>query len=1135
MKKNWIFLTILILFSAVVSITAAEGKLLEGKKTKRTIQPGKDKVIHPCLTPPASELITLPLSRKSPWSLPDKSLAANFERTVNILVLRFNFQYETEDDESTTGRGHMDLSTDSAAFFDSNGHYIDPPPHDSLYFDAHLQALNNYYEQVTEDGLHLTWDIFPSGKDSVYQLPHQMNYYGACIDEIEGFDSIIIGLERYFVDCIRLVDSTSPEVIFSNYESVFLIHPGSDQQNNIGFPNTCRDLFSGYIKFGDSIVADDGTVFVSGIPVDDGADSIRTALMLPEAVSQDNRATALNAVLAHEFGHQLGLVDMYRTGSFRTQLGDFALMDNNGFGTGVDFGFPVGSVFGINPLYPCAWSRAYLGFEEVYDFRQGDDIRLAAAEVISDGIQIARVPISEDEYYLIENRVAETDGELTYIFADSQTNVIIGPCNANKELTGEYDHLIPGSGLIIYHVDESVAAGDFNNNGVNNFYDNQLQLDPLKRFIRIVEADGIVDFGGYYNAGFGSEEDLFREDRNNSFTPNTNPPSFDNTGNNTHVSITNIRRDTILVGESLQPIDTVMKFDLETTGLKNNFPIRCGYRFLSGVLEDQSTGQPVLAKFNTLNSIADDINRDGVDEIITASNYKVLVFTPNGQNFMQQFTNCDPCQIYYDNAISRYDGGVHFTSGDNHARENEHEIPLYFDPLGFITAGPVTGDFGETDSMKLVSVGVLLDLETGKVVVNALQDNDNDTQADNFFAFSTVGLPIAMSFGDILYVVTDKGAVYIKDGFNSDDALAYQLEVDSIYGICRNNDDLIVTAKKDNNTEIYYYDYSEDTFIEAFVVNNIYDFSPVIVDLDRDDTNNLILASSDGKISVISIDESEIITADPEQIFSITVSESFAEEYTTSPVIGDIDRNGYPDIIIGGKGLLYAYDKFLQLLPDYPIEINDRFSDEYTFAPPVIAKLENSNDVEVIVPTSIGNVYSFSPDISYGFPLSAGERSNGSPLVINTTEGPALGFVGDDGWFYLWDFWAGEFDEQNAFWPMVGADPSGSNAFDMSKLTDPTHASSLIPENDYYCYPNPVTTGVANIRYTLGEIADNVNLTIYDLSGEEIVSLEGSSNEGLNELQWTCNNVSPGVYRCVIEAVFNNQSENAFTDIAVIR
>jgi len=507
----------------MITTTVAKGILLKGQKQKVEEIPGDNRIIQRGLTPDRYQGRIFPLERKNPWSLPRQSLAADFLDTIHVLVLRFNFEYEQTDDPNTTGRGHMNLANPRAdpieadAYFDSVGHWVDPPPHDSVYFDAHLRALSRYWERVSEGKITLSWDIFPPGRNSVYQLPYPMSHYGKC-----SFDSVVFGLEQYFIDCIQLADTIEPGIAFADYESIFLFHAGSDRQNDIGFPETCSDLFSGFISFGDSL------------PVDNGAHYVRTALMMPETCNQDNRATALNAVIAHEFGHQLGLVDLYSTHTFMSQLGDFALMDNNGFGTGIDFGYPVGRVFGAIPLYPCAWSRAYLGYVDVYDFRQGSDIRVVAAEVVSSGIKIARVPISENEYYLLENRLVETDNRRTDMFLDSTTYVFQGPFDSiSWQFTGEYDYLMPGSGLLIFHVDEGVAGLDYDGDGMNNFDDNDLQWDADRKFITLIEADGLVNFGGFYRSGFGKAEDMFRDDRKNSFTPNTNPPAIDNSGNNT--------------------------------------------------------------------------------------------------------------------------------------------------------------------------------------------------------------------------------------------------------------------------------------------------------------------------------------------------------------------------------------------------------------------------------------------------------------------------------------------------------------------------------------------------------------------------------------------------------------------------
>ena len=154
--------------------------------------------------------------------------------------------------------------------------------------------------------------MFPAQQDSAFELPYPMNYYGPC-----DFDSVVIGLENFFVDCIELADQAAPEIVFDQYDGIIIFHAGSDQQNNIGFPETCSDLFTGFISFGDSV------------EVDNGATYVRMAMLMPETASQDNRATALNAVMAHEFGHVLGLPDLYSSATFMSQLGDFSLMEDS--------------------------------------------------------------------------------------------------------------------------------------------------------------------------------------------------------------------------------------------------------------------------------------------------------------------------------------------------------------------------------------------------------------------------------------------------------------------------------------------------------------------------------------------------------------------------------------------------------------------------------------------------------------------------------------------------------------------------------------------------------------------------------------------------------------------------------------
>ncbi len=1064
------------------TLWAAGGKVMPIIGTQTVPQSGENKVRFPCLTPPAVDVIDFGLARKSRWSLPEQALSAAFLDTIRILVLRFNFQNETSDNPNTTGSGRMDLRdplanpTDSTNYYNAVGHLVDPPPHNSQYFDAHLRALRKYYETVSEGKLTLSWDIFPPAGDSTYTLPQPMSYYGIC-----NFDSVVIGLERYFIDCINVADSVEPGIVFTNYQSVFLFHAGSDRQNDIGFPETCNDLFTGFISFGDSIVVDSGAAYV------------RSALLLPETASQDNRGTALNAVIAHEFGHQLGLVDIYNTNNFLSQLGDFELMDNNGFGTGIDFGFPVGQIFGAIPLFPSAWSRAHLGFVNVVDYRQDSDLRIVAAEVISSGIKIARVPISENEYYLLENRIVEADGKQTALLADSTTSVFQYPVDLQKNFSGEYDFLMPGSGLLIYLVDEGVAGLDYDGDGLNNFEDNDLQWDPDRKFITLIEGDGIINFGGYYRAGFGRAEDMYRDDRNKSLTPNTNPAATDNTGNNTRVRLTDISRDTITTVQGLVYLDSVITAKLEFDGKAAGFPVRAGY-----------------PEFG-LNPIADDIDRDGTPELIFASGTYLNVATLYGQNFLRKFTNCTTCPIFGDTAYSSVSPG------------ESHQLPLYAHTFGrTITASPVTGDFGLVNTNKYIAIGT----EQPRIHLYELADAGQDGIADEVVtAFVPSGVPIALAFGRELWALTNDGSVYRKSTLAGNFFLIDTLPNAEYHGIAQFDSSLVLLAGDSSETKLYYI--LGNVSVDSVPLGDYYTLGPVLADMNLDGLPELVTFTADGWGLLLTIDT----TISP-AAFSILAERNLGFRFTTNPIVGDVDLDGYPEVIIGGQNAVYAFTGELILKMDFPIEPSDKFTGDDIVAAPITADIETGGVPELIFPSLTGNLYSFGSEATFGFPLSAGEFGAGSPVYTSDSIIGKLGYLGADGWFYLWDVAK---DTTKNFWPMGGHDAAGSYVFDQSFLPSPAPLTASLPDEQFFNYPNPVTDGATTIRYFLGQSASTVSLKIFDLSGLEIYAMTGTTNRGDNELSWNCDDITPGVYRCVIEANFDGPTETAFTDIAVIR
>ncbi|HDS02070.1 MAG TPA: hypothetical protein ENO07_08635, partial [candidate division Zixibacteria bacterium] len=527
--------------------TLGAGVLEINELNKNEAEPDYQRHPHGGFKSDVSQQNLLGLQRSGKSLLPETSLSAQAPLTLKMCAVRVQFQDESPDDDSTTGTGQFDFRT-YEQFLEEEKHGIDPAPHNREYFEKHIEALNNYWHTVSNGNLTIEGTVFPADSDSVYTLEHTMGYYGSQSPEF--------GLGELFYDALRLADRDD-DINWIEYDVFVIFHAGSDRQNDLGFPPTPHDLFTGFIIMGEPVPVEDSTIL------------IMEGMIMPETASQDNRATALNAVMAHEFGHQLGLVDLYDTHRFNTFVGDFSLMDNNGFGTGVDLGFELTrTILGTIPLYPEAWSRAYLGFNDVVVVEEGINLDVMAAELASNTSKIYKVPISENEYFLIENRQIDPDRDGgASLKADLDgTGVILGPApnpdvvppGQPAPLTREYDFLMPGSGMVIWHVDESVAWLDYDNDGLNNFYDNDLQwyyiegfddqFEPWENrpFLRLIEADGIIDFGGEYWTNFGRAEDMFEANRNDHFGPNTNPSTRSNSIAYTGIDIADISgNDTI--------------------------------------------------------------------------------------------------------------------------------------------------------------------------------------------------------------------------------------------------------------------------------------------------------------------------------------------------------------------------------------------------------------------------------------------------------------------------------------------------------------------------------------------------------------------------------------------------------------
>ena len=126
---------------------------------------------------------------------------------------------------------------------------------------------------------------------------------------------------------------------------------------------------------------------------------IDRGLLLPEGESQEGFELSVNGVMMKLFGNWLGLPDLFDTQTGRSGIGRWGMMDQGS-----------GNVFALVPAMPEAWSRAYMGWvvpDTIWATADIETLEVKRFGVSSDAPEILLLPITETEYYLIENRAAD--------------------------------------------------------------------------------------------------------------------------------------------------------------------------------------------------------------------------------------------------------------------------------------------------------------------------------------------------------------------------------------------------------------------------------------------------------------------------------------------------------------------------------------------------------------------------------------------------------------------------------------------------------------------------------------------------------------------------------------------------------
>jgi len=206
-------------------------------------------------------------------------------------------------------------------------------------------------------------------------------------------------------------------------------------------------------------------------------------------------------VLAHEFGHLLGLPELYSPGHAHAGIGVWGLM---GEGTWVGRG--------DRPPHPCAWSKLRLGWVDPIVVDRDTRVRLDPVERVPKVVKILAREGDPDEYFLVEFR--------RRIGSDAR---------------------IPGEGLLVWHVDDS--RDDFRRS----------QDDPDHKRIDLLTADSWpshLDLGPSRGGNRGDAGDPW-VDRFTGPGPETRPSTASYSGARGRFSLRNV-----------SPLGDAMTFDV---------------------------------------------------------------------------------------------------------------------------------------------------------------------------------------------------------------------------------------------------------------------------------------------------------------------------------------------------------------------------------------------------------------------------------------------------------------------------------------------------------------------------------------------------------------------------------------------
>ncbi len=998
--------------------------------------------------------------------------------TINILAIRVEFKRDTV--RQTTGDGRFLRAADAK-------YTIDAPPHNRSYFVAQLTALANYFKSVSRGKAVLQFQVYPQAEEAAYALDRAMDYFGPGLDAPNSDQR----LAELLQDGFQKADATDhPD--FTKFDSFILFHAGVGEDFNEDFDPAPNDIPSAFLSLADlrKELGNNAATY-RGISVQNGAFFIPDGIILPEMQSREVSNSGLLefgllGTSAIMFGSQLGLPSLFNTQNGTSGIGYFGLMDQGS-----------NNYQGLLPAQPSAWEKVFLGWEEPLVLTQGENLEIAAA-LHSNPNKIYKIPITDDEYFLIENRSRDVNNDRVAIGRDingvrvefKETGFAAGGSSLGVITSvDEYDfglpyaletqtRALPGVGILIWHVDESVIRAKYANNEVN--------ADRDRRGVDLEEADGAQDIGklyGFLDPGSGAElglaedawwkenpiiTEFLRPNDEVAFGPSTIPSTAANDGAATGIVITNFSN-----------VAPVMTFSVRNQFGAANFP-----QFAGGAANALS---PMLA----------DLTGDGkLDIVVTTRAGEIFAWQADGSKVI---ANNESATITQPNGLQRQVAKALFAiNGDA------------------MVAPPVLANLIADNRAEVITMS-----NDGTLRMWHSRDNNNDGRADLAWqaplgAASRSNLALRLGSKRI-FCGTEQGKLF---AFGEVGNQLWQVDLQKpVLGISLYPQGLLVALESGfafvNDDGQMLSTAPDLNFPTVTSPQNAF----AIADLDNDGVLEALAGESEGRL-----------------FFSSNNSARDFQHALGGLALGDINRDGRKEVVLASGNELFAFNGNGVLAENFPFVIGKAksFANDYDLTP-ILADVDGDGGQDVLVAGSEGNVYAFRFDGSLvrGFPLAMASAGRGSLAVGDLDSDGKLELVGVSGNGYV-HVWRLPESGAKSDWPMYHHNAT-QTSFNSMKETPVIVEGDLMPAQSVYNYPNPTENNATRIRYRLNASA-RVKISIYDVAGDLVTEMEGPGlAQTDNEVEWSVSNVQSGVYLARVEAEGESEKAVKMIKIAVVR